>query len=151
MGRIMAIDYGEKRVGISLTDPLNIIVSPYLTLKNDNNIFLNIIKICKEKKVEIIVIGMPFNKEYKTGFAAKKVIKFMNNLIQLFLKEGLNITFYEQDESFSTREAYDKIKKVKLKNKKEKIDAIASTNILNDFIASKNKILYDFEKYKNLI
>ncbi len=153
MSRIMGIDYGDKRIGISLTDPLNIIASPYITLQNDNNIFSNIIKICREKNVGSIVIGMPLNKNEEIGFAAKKVIKFMNNFIELSIKEGLKLTFYEQDESFSTKNAYETMREIKIKNKNKKniVDTIASANILKEFMDSKKKIFYDFEKYKNII
>lgn len=153
MTRIMAIDYGDKNIGVSLTDPLNITILPYKTLKNDNDIFFNLIKICKEKNVKDVVIGIPSNKENGIGFAAKKVIKFMNNFIELCNKENLNISFYEQDESFSTKEAYNTMKEINVKRKKRKkiIDSIASANILKDFINSRKKTLYDFNKYKVII
>ena len=149
----MGIDYGDKRIGISLTDSLNIIASPYLTLKNDNNIFLNILDICKEKNVGSIIIGMPLNKNDEIGFAAKKVIKFMNSFIEFSIKEGLKLDFYEQDENFSTKYAYETMKNIKVKNKNQKniIDSIASANILKEFMASKKKIIYDFEKYKDIV
>lgn len=153
MARIMAIDYGDKRIGISLTDPLNIIVSPYKTLKNDDKIFLNLLKICKEKEVKEIVIGIPSNNKNNIGFAAKKVIKFMNTFIEFCNKENLNLSFYEQDESFSTKDAYNTMNeiRVKRKNKKNIVDTIASANILRDFINSKKKVLYDFNKYNKII
>ena len=149
----MAIDYGDKRIGLSLTDPLNIIASPFQTLKNDSEIFLNIAKICREKDVISIVIGIPSNSENKIGFSAKKVIKFMNGLIDFLNKENLKISFFEQDESFSTKEAYSTMAQIRVKNKNKKniVDSIASANILRDFINSKKKILYDYEKYKKII
>lgn len=148
MPRIMAIDYGDVRVGIALTDPLKIISSGYKTLKNNKTIFSEIVNICKTKEVDTIVIGIPFDQNSSIGSTAKKVLKFAKQLSLELLKENLNIPIFEQDERYSTFEAIDIMKQmnVKRKNKKKLIDQIAASTILTNFMNSKNKKLLDLNE-----
>ena len=62
---------------------------------------------------------------------------------------NFNIQIYEQDERYSTHEAYEamKLNKVKIKNKKKIVDQIAAAKILSNFMQSSNKIKLDISKY----
>ena len=146
MSRIMAIDYGNARIGIALTDPLKIIASGYTTLKNDEGIFDNILALCREKEVESIVMGIPFDQDSKIGESALKVINFAKLLKEYLDVNDFSIPFYEQDERYSTHEAYDAMRTVKVKNKKKKalVDQIAAAKILSDFMNSSRKKEVDF-------
>ena len=78
MGRILAIDYGEQRIGLALSDPLKIFASPYKTIINKNkdhsiNLIENIIKI---EDVELIVVGLPLAMSGKSTDQTLKVKKF---------------------------------------------------------------------------
>jgi putative Holliday junction resolvase len=149
MSRIMAIDYGDVRIGIALTDPLQIIAGGHSTILNDINIFNNIFKICKEKAVESVVIGIPFDENSEVGFTAKKVLSFAGKLVLFFQENVFSVEFFEQDERYTTSDAYDIIKtnKVKRKNKKKIVDQIAATRILEDFMHNRNKTKLDLNKY----
>ena len=149
MSRIMSIDYGESRIGIALSDPLKIIASGYKTLKNDNKLLESILEICKLKDIESIVIGIPFDNNSQIGISAKKVLLFTEKLMNYFVQNKFNTTFYEQDERYTTREAYEVMKLNKLKNKKKKkvVDQIAAAKILSDFMSSTNKNQLDLLKY----
>lgn len=57
--RILAIDYGKKRIGIAVSDPLNLFAIPLVTLSNDNKFFNELGKIISEKNVGKIVLGFP--------------------------------------------------------------------------------------------
>jgi len=151
MPRIMSIDYGDKRIGIALTDPLQIISSGYKTIQNCKTIFQEILEICIEKEVESLVIGIPFDNDSKIGESAKKVLEFSKKLIKLIKSSNINITIYEQDERYTTQNAIKSMSSisVKRKNKKNIVDQIAAANILYDFMQSKSKILLDIEKYQN--
>lgn len=116
----MAIDYGDARLGIALTDPLKIISSGFKTLQNNNNIFLDILEICKLKDVESIVIGIPFDSESKIGDSAKKVLLFSKKLIEYFRKNNFVLPFYEQDERYTTSTAIESMKTINVKRKKKK-------------------------------
>src|SRR4030042_4607496 len=100
MSRIMAIDYGEVRIGIALSDPLKIISSGYKTLKNCKNIFDAILDICRLKDVDSIVVGIPLDQNSEIGSTAKKVLKFTKMLDNFLKANDLKIPIYEQDERY---------------------------------------------------
>ena len=143
----MAIDYGNARIGIALTDPLKIIASGYITLKNDDDIFDNIRDLCFDKEVEGIVMGIPFDQNSKIGESAARVINFAKLLKEYLNMNDINVPFYEQDERYSTHEAYNAMRVVKVKNKKKKalVDQIAAAKILSDFMNSGSKKEIDFD------
>jgi putative holliday junction resolvase len=151
MARIMSIDYGDVRIGIALTDPLQIISSGYKTIQNTNTSIQEIFQICKEKQVESVVIGIPFDSDSKIGKSASKVLTFSEKLINYFLKNNLELPFYEQDERYTTCSAIYSMREinVKKKNKKKVVDQIAAANILIEFMQSKQKIKLDISKYLN--
>lgn len=141
MKRIMCIDYGDVRVGIALTDPLQIIASGYKTIINNQNIHNEILSIINEKQVESIVIGIPFDQNSEIGDAAKKVLVFAESLNNYLLKSGIDLPLYEQDERYTTMDAIRSMKELKIKRDKKKnvVDQIAAANILMDFMKSKYK------------
>ena len=150
MSRIMGIDYGDVRVGIALTDPLKIISSGYKTLKNSHTIFSAILEICQKKEVESIVIGIPFDQYGEIGTTAKKVLRFAKELIDYLSENNCSLPLYEQDERYSTFEAHDFMRsiKVKKKNKKNIVDQIAASTILSNFMKSSRQVILDFKKYE---
>jgi putative Holliday junction resolvase len=75
-GRVLAIDYGEVRVGIALSDPLRILATPFVVLKNDGNLLENIKKIITEKQVSQIVLGLPINLKGKDSKKTEEIRKF---------------------------------------------------------------------------
>jgi len=62
MGRVLAIDYGDQRIGLALSDPLKIIASPYQTIENNNDYSVDVIqKIIIDKDVELTIVGLPLS------------------------------------------------------------------------------------------
>ena len=57
--RLLAIDFGKKRIGIAVTDPLNLFAYPLITILNDTNIWNNLSKIISEYNVVKLIIGYP--------------------------------------------------------------------------------------------
>ena len=146
----MAIDYGDARIGVALTDPLQIISSGYKTIPNNKDSYDSIYKICIEKDVESIVIGIPFDQNSKIGDSAKKVLSFVKNLQNYFKQKELELPFYEEDERYSTRDALEAMREMKVKNnkKKELVDTIAAANILASFMRNRQKIKLELDRYK---
>jgi putative holliday junction resolvase len=153
MSRIMSIDYGDVRIGIALTDPMKIISSGFKTLPNDNQVFKEIGEICITKDVEAIVFGIPFDESSKIGFAAKKVIEFAEVLIEFLYKKAICPVMYEQDEGYTTSEALDIMKEMKIKKRRKKkiVDQIAAAKILSEFLAKPKKKIFDINKYSEEI
>lgn len=156
MSRIMAIDYGSRRIGIALTDPLRIIASGYKTLENSESIIDEIISILKEKSVSSVVIGIPFTDDHGIGRSAYKILQFASLLINAVNSDinlkSREIIFYEQDERFSTFSAEETMSTIKVKKKKQKqlVDTIAATQILKEFIDSTKKIELNVDKYTRM-
>ena len=75
MGRALGIDFGEKRVGLALSDKSSLIASPYKTLQylSENDLINKIKKIVLEKEIEIFVIGLPLNMKGEDSIQTKKV------------------------------------------------------------------------------
>lgn len=135
MGRIMAIDYGGKRTGIAVTDPLKIIANGLTTLSSSELIsFLK--KYFKEEQVELIVIGMPKNWDDTDTHGTPLVKKAIENI----RKEFPSIPLKEVDERYTSKMAKDAMIQMGLKKKdrrdKKIVDEIAATIILQEYLQS---------------
>lgn len=132
MSRYLGIDYGEKRIGLSLSDPLKIIASDYDVLENDNikNVLNKLEKIIKEKEVEKIILGFPYNMNGTIGFQAEIVLNFKKEL------EKFEIPIILVDERESSKKAESIMKELKVNNKKIRYtsDKKAASIILQDYL-----------------
>ncbi|HPO48768.1 MAG TPA: Holliday junction resolvase RuvX [Spirochaetota bacterium] len=148
MKRLMSIDYGDARIGVALSDPMQIIASGYKTVLNDKNANEEVMKICVEKNVEALVVGIPFDQNSEIGEAAKKVLNFIRILKNFLEKNEISIPFYEQDERYTTMDALNSMKELKIKRNKKKlvVDQIAAANILSDFMRSKKRTILELPK-----
>ncbi|MBQ9786522.1 MAG: Holliday junction resolvase RuvX [Clostridia bacterium] len=133
--RIMCLDYGDVRIGIALSDLLQTIASPYDTytrknLEEDLNFFANL---AKEKDVELIVMGLPYNMDGTSGERIE-VTKQFGDLLKS--KLGLNVEYI--DERLSSVEAEDILSQAKVPAIKRKglIDKIAASIILQGYLNS---------------
>ena len=103
MGRIMGIDYGIKRIGIAMTDILQITASPFETIDSSESIRKNAAKIAemaKNNEVSTIVVGMPVNMNGTEGEMAEIVRKFIEEL-----KKVTDAQIAEIDERLTTAQA----------------------------------------------
>ena len=133
MNRYMGIDYGSARVGISLTDPMKIIASDFEVIKNTSIIetVQRIYEICKLKKVERIIVGLPLNMDGTKGFQAEEVEAFVDEM-----KKVIDLKVVYMDERLSTKRAEEVMKEMKMSHEdiKNKSDAKAASVILQDYI-----------------
>ena len=136
--RIMALDYGIKRIGIALSDPLQMFAYPYKTILNNPTTLDEIQKIVREKNIIKILLGIPNEerqkKESKTSII-KDVIKFKESLEKKF---SLEVELW--DETYTSVIAGQKIlesvnKKVKRQNK-ELLDMHSAAIILQEYLDS---------------
>ena len=132
MARALGIDFGEKRVGLALSDKLNMIASPYKTVKyrSENELINKIKNIVFEKEVKIFVIGLPLNMRGKDSAQTKKVRKFKK------LLSTLNIPIEYEDERFSSIIAKNSLvlQNVKTGHNKSEIDRTAAAIILQQYL-----------------
>ena len=134
--RIMGIDYGEKRIGIALSDPLLTFAYPFTTLQNDHDLLTNLSKIIIEKKIKKIILGLPSERFASSNRLADKVKKLKNEI-----ETNNKIEVVLWDEEYSSAIAKEKIvesvsKKSKRKSK-ELLDQHSAALILQEFLDSK--------------
>ena len=135
MKRILCLDYGEKRIGLALSDPLKIIAYPYKTIINFglNNLKYEIKKIIANEAIESIVIGLPIGLNGKDTIQTKKVREFRLQILDL------NIPIHFEDERLSSLAAAKSMKMEKIKTgfNKGMIDKRAAAIILQQFLDKK--------------
>jgi putative Holliday junction resolvase len=135
----MSIDYGERHIGIALSDPEQFISFPFLTIdtRKTPSYFQKIAEITKEQDVEKIIVGIPLSIDGKETTKSKKIKAFTDKLAQYV---DLPIAFW--DESCTTKEASKilSLQRKSIKKNKSKLDMIAASLILRDFLRSQKEI-----------
>ena len=139
--RLLAIDYGTKKSGIAISDPLKIIAQPLTTIFYDKNNFeflLNEIKkiIEMNKPIEKIILGLPKNIDGTLSNNGKKVMQFKKYMEE----NNINIEIELFDEKYSTKNSLEVMKQMNLtiKKKKMKKDTIAAQKILENYMLKFN-------------
>ena len=138
MARILAIDYGGKRTGIAVTDPLQIIATGLTTIPSNELIpFLK--KYLQEEQVELIIIGLPKNWDESDTHGTK----LAEQAISKIKKEFPNMPVKDVDERYTSKMAKDAMIQMGMKKKdrrdKKIVDEIAATIILQEYMQSVNK------------
>jgi putative Holliday junction resolvase len=136
MGRILAIDYGEKRCGIAVTDSLKMIANALQTV--DTKELLNFLKNYFQKEsVEIVVVGEPKRMSNEPSSIAPKIEKFISDFKKLYPE----IKVERIDERFTSKMAFQTMIDSGLKKKdrqnKALVDTISATIILQSYLESK--------------
>lgn len=138
MGRILALDYGKKRIGIAISDLLQITANPFdvvehVSFKKDA---LKILEIARANEVSTVVVGMPFNMNGTSG----EMVDTVNRFIEEFKLVAGEIEVKTVDERLTTMQAERMlteeadISRAKRKNVRDKI---AASLILQIYLDSK--------------
>ena len=131
--KVIGIDYGEVRIGVSCSDDLGMFAHPLETIHVKKiDPIKRIIEIAEEKKIQAVVIGMPRNLDGSYGSSAKKVETFLKK-IKTVLPE---VQVFEQDERFTTTVAQKKLQDTghTVKSSRQIIDEVAAVEILQSFL-----------------
>lgn len=133
MARVLSIDYGKKRTGIAVTDPLKIIASGLTTVETHKLLpFLK--NYFAKEQVEEVIIGMPTNMDDSDTHATPLVRKF----IEQFKKNFPTISISEVDERFTSKMATQAMLEMGLKKKQRQnkalVDEIAATIMLQEYL-----------------
>ena len=101
--RILALDYGEKRLGFAVSDPTGIIATPLCVVEvaSDKEALAETRRICEEVGAEKIVVGLPINMNGTKGPMAVKVSAFCENLGKMI---GITVDQYDERLSSSAAE-----------------------------------------------
>ncbi len=137
MGRIVGIDYGRKRMGVAVTDPLNIIANP-LTSLNPSEFESFMKKYLESEVVDCFVIGYPRQLNNSPSESVKDLIPFLKRLKRLFP----GIPVYQIDERFTSviaqRAIIDGGIKKEARKEKGLVDKVSATLILQSYLESRS-------------
>lgn len=130
MHKIMALDVGTKRIGVALSDYLQVIANPCTCIQREpeQKAIEEITKIAKENRVEKIVVGVPYNMDGTLGFQGENCIEFSQKLI------GFDIIL--EDERLTSEEAEERLKSRKIDFRKNKglVDIESACIILEQYL-----------------
>ncbi len=133
--RILAVDHGEKRIGLALSDPTATIASPLQVIKHVSRLLdaAQVANLASENEVGLIVIGQSFDEEGNPNLAGRRAAKFAEAL-----KEQTNTPIELFDESFSTQDARATRIEMGVSRKKRSghMDELAAVMILRSYIES---------------
>ena len=135
-GRLLAIDYGRKRVGIAMSDALRITAQPHTTIQKFRNIpelISQIHLICSEFNVVGIILGLPRNMDGSEGEMAQEVIQFAQQL-----ETKIDIPLIMLDERLTSVQAKKTLTQfgIKPSQNKHKVDQMAAALILRGYLDS---------------
>lgn len=133
MGRILAIDYGRKRVGLAVTDPLKIIANR-LTTVSSHEIFDFLTAYFIKEPVELVVVGYPTTMKNEPS----ESIRYINPFLKQFQKKFPDVKLELVDERFTSKMAFQTMIDGGLKKKdrqnKALVDGISATIILQFYL-----------------
>ena len=136
MSRILALDYGEKRIGIAVTDDMQIIASGLATVPT-TDIFEFLKEYVKKEKVELFLVGEPKQMNNTASESEKYIKPFLSKLANMFS----DIPIKRIDERFTSKMAFqtmiDSGLKKKQRQNKALIDEISATIILQSYLYNK--------------
>lgn len=133
MHKVMALDVGTKRIGIALSDYLQVIASPVKTIPRtpEDKAVEEIVKLAHENRVETIVVGVPINMDGTYGAQAEDCINFSQNF------PGFDII--KEDERLTSEEAESRLRARKIDFRKNKglVDMESAAVILEQYLSRK--------------
>ncbi len=136
-GRLLAVDYGDVRTGLAISDVGGFLASGigYIKPGGMRNTAVQVSGIAKEKDAVGIVVGLPKNMDGTEGFRADTVKAFV-----ALLGEETDLPIYLYDERLSTMEAHRLLTMTGThgKKRKERVDTLSAQIILQDFLDSKH-------------
>lgn len=134
--KYLGLDLGTKTLGLALSDKLGIIANPYETWRfnSPEEVIEPLKKLIDEEKIGEIALGLPKNMDNSCGFASERSINFKK-----LLEENIDIRVTLVDERLSTVEAERYLLDADMSRakRKDKIDAVAASVILNTYIRMK--------------
>ena len=129
---VLALDVGDKRVGLALASLAAKIASPLATLDNNEQVVTQIKKLVKENDVKELIIGLPRDVHGGETDQTKAVKAFAKKL-----KAEVDLPQHYQDESLTSVRAEEELSGRGQPYEKTDIDALAATYILEDWLADK--------------
>jgi len=141
MGRVLGIDYGERRIGMAISDPTCTIAQPLPTLvrrRGKRPPYTKIVEIVDEWGAQRVVVGLPLEISGAEGEPASEVREFGDGL-----ERRANVQVEYWDERFTSVQAERELARMELpamaRRQKERVDAMAAMLILQSFLDAQTK------------
>jgi putative Holliday junction resolvase len=135
MGRVAGLDYGDRRIGIALSDPDRIIASAHavVTYKNIHEALREVARVCRDAQADQVVIGLPLNMDGTHGPAVEKVRIFAAKLAGL-----VPIPIVMWDERLTTKSAHNVLIEAGTRRaaRKNLVDKVAAQIMLQHYLDS---------------
>jgi putative Holliday junction resolvase len=136
--RILAVDHGEKRIGLALSDPTGTIASPLKVISHQSRTIdaAQVAELAEDNAVELVVIGQSFDEQGRPNLAGRRAARFADAL-----KVQTRIPVVLWDESFSTQDARAARIELGVSRKKRSghLDDLAATMILQSYLEANRK------------
>ena len=140
MGRIIAIDYGRKRTGLAVTDPLQIIASPLETVASAGlEKFLT--DYCDTEIVDEFVVGYPLQMNNKPSESVKYIEPFLRRLKKIFPDKPVHLADERFTSKIALRSMIDGGMKKKERRDKSVVDRVSASIILQSFLEKRQKTI----------
>src|SRR5262245_36289722 len=131
--RILALDYGSRRIGIAISDELKIIAQPleFVPAQPFPDVVARLKQLIQEKEIELIVVGMPRNMDGSYGSAAERVQEFVTEL-----KKAIPLRIKKWDERLTTSQANRVLLQADVGRQKRKqvVDKMAAAILLQGYL-----------------
>ncbi|MCW9098113.1 MAG: Holliday junction resolvase RuvX [Ignavibacteriaceae bacterium] len=132
----MGIDFGEKRIGIALSDPLLTFAYPFTTIQNDSSFFSKLTAIIIEKKIKKIILGLPSSSYKSSKELTIKVLKLKTDIES---KNKIDVILWDEEYSsaIAKERVVESVTKKSKRKKKELLDQHSAAVILQEYLDSK--------------
>ena len=133
---VMSVDLGHARTGLAISDSMGFLASSLCVIeeRNDERLILKIIDKAKENGAELLVVGLPMNMDGTEGESAQRARAIAAELTRL---SGLECVMQDERGTTITAHAYLSAGDVYGKKRKQKVDAVAASIILQDYLDSR--------------
>lgn len=132
-GRVLAIDYGSRRVGVAVSDPTRLIAQGVTTLRNDENLLEGMRHLIREHDAVRVVVGMPYAPDGGKGAKALEIERFIKELEKV---AGVPVDTW--DESYSSADArqvfVESGMRRRKRREKKRVDQMAARLMLQEYL-----------------
>jgi putative Holliday junction resolvase len=132
-GRVLGVDYGERRLGFAVSDPTRTIATAneVVTVQNPGEAANRTVEKCAQAEAVLLVIGLPLNMDGSEGGSVQKVREYIE-----LLKKKTKVPVETWDERLSTKSAHDVLLEAgtRRKNHKGLVDKIAAQIMLQNYL-----------------
>jgi putative Holliday junction resolvase len=126
---IVALDVGEKRIGVATASVTARLAHPYMTIRRTEQVTHDVVALLDEQRASAVVIGRPLGMQGQETAQTRVIEEFGHQL-----EQQISVPVYWQDESVTSKHAEAELRKRGKPYEKGDIDALAATYILEDFL-----------------